>query len=206
MHAGSPQTRDSLILRLPSASDAAAWQEFVAIYEPLIYRFAVSQGLQDADARELIQSVLLAVAGSVARWEPDPQRGSFRAWLFRIARNQLVSLLRKRRPDRGSGRTSQLMRLQQVAECDSLGGKPDQADGQMEIDYQRALLVSAAQFLKDTMHERTWQAFWMTCVEGRPIEAAVSELQMTRGAVYIARSRVLLRLRNLIQAWEERDD
>ena len=57
-----------MILRLPSAEDGDAWQEFVSIYEPFVYRFAIRGGLQDADAKELVQNVMLSVAKAVGRW------------------------------------------------------------------------------------------------------------------------------------------
>jgi len=66
----NPETRESLILRLPSAADAQAWREFVDLYEPLIIRFSKRRGLQDADAREIAQNVLISVAKAVDRWEP----------------------------------------------------------------------------------------------------------------------------------------
>jgi DNA-directed RNA polymerase specialized sigma24 family protein len=59
--------------------------------------------------------------------------------------------------------------------------------------------------VRDQVHESTWSAFWMTCVEGVSIESAATELQLTTGAIYIARSRVLSRLRQLIQQWESDD-
>src|SRR5437868_11194132 len=101
-----PTTRRSLVLRLRDARDQAAWAEFVEIYEPLVYRLARNKGLQDADAQDLCQEVLHAVAGAIKRWDPDPAKGKFRAWLFRIARNLLVNFLAsQRRQTRGSGNT-----------------------------------------------------------------------------------------------------
>lgn len=194
----SPQTRESLILRLPTASDAAAWQEFAAIYEPLIYRFARRRGLQDADAHELVQTVFVAVARAVVNWRPDPARGKFRAWLFRIARNQLINMTAKRRLDGGSGKTTDMLSLQQVAQL-------EEQTMELELDYRRELFRAAALAVRDQVHESTWSAFWMTCVEGVSIEKAASELQLTTGAIYIARSRVLSRLRQLIQQWESDD-
>lgn len=70
-----PDTRISLILRLPQSADAAAWREFVELYEPLVLRFARKRGLQEADAQDLVQRVFASVAGAVDRWQPDAARG-----------------------------------------------------------------------------------------------------------------------------------
>jgi RNA polymerase sigma-70 factor (ECF subfamily) len=102
-----PTTRHSLVLRLRDRDDEAAWTEFVAIYEPLVYGLTRRKGLQDADARDLCQEVFRAVAGAIERWDPDPAKGKFRAWLFRIARNLLVNFFAdQRRHPRGTGSTS----------------------------------------------------------------------------------------------------
>src|SRR4051812_14481068 len=86
-----PLTRASLLLRLGDAQDGDAWKEFVDLYAPLVYGYARKQGLQDADAADLCQEVLRAVAGAVGRLEYDPQRGAFRNWLFTVARRKLVN-------------------------------------------------------------------------------------------------------------------
>lgn len=91
-----PKTRVSLILRLGQPADAEAWEEFCDIYLPVIFRIAKARGLQDADAHDVSQNVLVRVARSVKDWSPDAERGSFGAWLGTITRNLLIDFLRNR--------------------------------------------------------------------------------------------------------------
>ena len=92
----TPSTRASLLLRLRDSQDHQAWVEFVALYEPAAYRLLRRHGLQDADARDVLQDLLLAVSRSIDRWDPAKERGSFRGWLRRVARNLLVNWLKQR--------------------------------------------------------------------------------------------------------------
>lgn len=193
-----PETKASLILRLPSADDAEAWQEFVSIYEPFVYRFARRGGLQDADARELVQNVLLSVARAVGRWRPDRQRGRFRTWLFRIARNQLLDVLAKqRRSIVASGGSDLFNHLDQTLTSGD--------DQNLRLEHRRELFRWAAERVKAAVNEATWNAFWMTAIQEQTVEIVARELELTTGAVYIARSRVLARLRDEVQKWEDDD-
>src|SRR5436305_9632417 len=98
-----PSTRASLLVRLRDRRDAAAWSEFVDLYGPPVYGYARKQGLQDADAADLTQDVLTAVAGAIGRLEYDPQRGAFRNWLFTVVRNKLSNLRRKQKGNPSAG-------------------------------------------------------------------------------------------------------
>src|SRR2546423_15156005 len=100
-----PPTRASLLVRLRDPQDGTAWAEFVDLYAPLVYGYARKQGLQDADAADLCQDVLRAVAGAVGRLDYDPQRGAFRNWLFPGGRRKLSHWRggRGRRPRAGGG-------------------------------------------------------------------------------------------------------
>src|SRR5436190_14167804 len=102
-----PATRPSLLVRLRDVRDAAAWQQLVELYAPMVYGFARKRGLQDADAADLMQDVLRAVSGAAARLDYDPAKGTFRSWLFTVTRNKLYNFLdhnkRQVQADGGSG-------------------------------------------------------------------------------------------------------
>jgi len=193
-----PTTRHSLVLRLRNLDDEAAWTDFVELYEPLIYDLMRKKGLQDADARDLCQDALRAVAGAIERWDPDPAKGSFRGWLFRIARNLMINFLSaQRRQPRGSGSTSvqELLEAQPAAD--------DQAEAEFEVEFKRRTFRLAADQVRGEFAPATWQAFWRTGVEQKPIADVARELGLSAGAVYIARSRVLARLRQRVEQWTQ---
>ncbi len=195
-----PETQLSLILRLPSSTDQAAWREFAEIYEPFIYRFARRRGLQHSDAQELVQQVMMAVARSVARWQAGDGQPKFRNWLFTIARNQLINFLKSRKPDAGLGGTTQLTHLQQSVDARSLD------DPAGDDDYRYEVFLWAASQVKAQIAETTWLAFWKTAVEDLTCAEAARDLQISVGSVYAARSRVLTRLKLEIQRMHLDDD
>jgi len=189
-----PETRASLIVRLPDAADARAWDEFAAVYAPLVYRLARRHGLQPADADDLVQEDFSAVARSVANWLDNSQRGPFRAWLLRIAKNVAINFL-TRPKYRPTGKGDELFNLAHEA--------AGEAASQFDLEYRREIFRWAASQVRAAVTEKTWQAFRLTSVEGQPNETAARELKMSVGSVYIAKSRVMARLREVVRQFEE---
>jgi RNA polymerase sigma-70 factor (ECF subfamily) len=197
-----PTTDARLVLRLRNPQDESAWSEFVQLYEPMIYGLVRRKGFQHADAVEVTQETLLAVLKSVDHWEPDPQRGSFRGWLATIARRLMINFLAS--PARrltGTGRTSILQQLLEHPE--SAASLSHSAEYQVEL--QRRRFQWAAERIQGQFEPSTWSAFWRTSVLAEPVEVAAGELGMTPGAAYIARCRVMRRLRTEVQRQQQRD-
>jgi RNA polymerase sigma factor (sigma-70 family) len=190
----TPATRPSLLLRLHGPRDEQAWAEFSAIYAPLIERLARQKGLQDADAADLVQEVLRTVALAIERQMFDPARGSFRGWLFRVARNLMVNfLISQRRQPRGSGDTD----MQQLLE--ELPAQDAEDSAVFDAEYKRQLLYWAAEQLRGEFTNRVWQSFWQTGVEGRSAKEVAAALGTTVGTIYHYKSRVMARLRRKIE-------
>jgi len=190
----SPATRASLLVRLRDPRDHQAWSQFVDLYAPLVYRFGCKQGLQDADAADLTQDTLQSVSGAIGRLDYDPKLGSFRGWLFTIVRNRLRDLLQKRGgQERGAGDTAMLDWLNQQPE------RHDDLAETWEREYDRQLLQTAARRIRGQFEETTWQAFWRTTVDGESGKDVARGLDMTVAAVYLAKSRVMARLKEAIR-------
>jgi RNA polymerase sigma-70 factor (ECF subfamily) len=196
--ADSPDTRPSLLVRMRDAQDRAAWQMFVDLYGPLVYRFARKRGLQDADASDLTQNVLQAVTSAIHRLDYDPARGPFRGWLFAIVRNQLCKLQEKR-DARGPGGTTAQQLLQEQPD------RTGDAENEWDEEYLRQRFRWAAERVRCEFTEQSWQAFWRTAVDGQAPADVAGSLTMSVGAVYTARSRVLTRIRREIAALEDGD-
>jgi RNA polymerase sigma factor (sigma-70 family) len=192
-----PATRQSLLVRLKDPRDEQAWTEFVAIYAPLFDRLARAKGLQPADAADLAQDVFRAVAGAIDRYDPDPARGSFRGWLFRIARNLIINLLAARRiRPLATGDSDVWEMLERVPAPD------DEETTFFDTEYRRRIFHWAVELVRGEFRSSTWQAFWLTAVEGQEPKIAAQAAGISVGAVYIARSRVMARLKGVIDEVE----
>jgi RNA polymerase sigma-70 factor (ECF subfamily) len=191
----SPTTRVSLLARIRDTGDAHAWAEFVELYAPLVYRLARRHGLQDADAADLTQEVLQAVAHAAPRFSYDPERGSFRGWLFTVARRQLgrFAQARGREPRGGGGPEADELLRQQPA--------PEEVAA-WEYEYRQRIFEWAAERVRSQFRPVTWEAFWRTTVEGQDVRPVAEALGVSAGAVYIARNRVLARIKEQVRQLE----
>ena len=198
----SPLTRASLLVRLRDGTNHLAWQEFVTLYSPVVYGFARKRGLQDADAADLMQDVLRSISSAIGRLDYDRSQGTFRGWLFTITRNKIFNHLsaRRIRPQAsGDSTTSRLLDSQP---------DPDSSDGAdtWEMEYQRRLASMAMERIQSEFQAKTWRAFWLTAVEGRAVAEVAKEVDLSPGAIYVAKSRVLARLKDEVEAMRRQED
>ena len=189
----APATRPSLLLRMRHVNDEAAWSQFVEIYTPLIYGYCRSRGLQDGDAADVAQETMRAVGNAIGNFEYNPQRGKFRNWLLTVVQSKLHNFLaQQQRQPMLAGQTT----LQGHLESSPSGAD----DSHWEADYYRSIFNWAAARIRGEFQDSTWQAFWRTTIEERDGKDVAESLGMTVGAVYVAKSRVIARLKEEIQS------
>jgi RNA polymerase sigma-70 factor (ECF subfamily) len=194
-----PETSHSLIARVKDLGDGAAWAEFLGIYQPVVFRMARRRGLQDADAQDVMQQVFLSISKSIEGWTPGDLQPPFRAWLTTIARNAITKALTRRPRDAATGSTSMV---------ELLDAQPDPQATTAEIlaEARKELIRWATEQIRSEFSEATWNAFWRTAIEGVPIAEVAKSTGRSAGAVYVARYRVIARLKEKVlevsQLWD----
>lgn len=184
-------TRPSLLMRLRDARDEDAWREFAEIYGPLVYRYCRKNNLQDADAADLVQEVMRSVSGAIGRLDYDRNLGRFRGWLLTIATNRLRNWIESRgRHPQGTGDSDMQEQLANISAEDETF---------WDREYEQRVFEWAAERVKATFQESTWAAFWMTAVEAREPKDVAEQLGISVGAVHIAKSRVLARIKEQVE-------
>lgn len=185
----STSTQRSLLQRA-RGHDPAAWERMLALYGPLVLGWCRGCGLGEEDAADVFQEVFQAVAAHLAGFHRDRAGDTFRGWLRTITRNKVTDHYRRRQREPaavgGSEARDRLARVAGAVPPDESGG-PDSAEA--------GLLHRALGMIRGEFEPRTWEAFWRTAVDGRAAADVAPELGMTPGAVRVAKSRVLHRLR-----------
>ena len=178
------------LLERARAADAAAWGRLVALYAPLVFHWCRRWGLHEEDAADVFQEVFQSVAAHLGGFRKERAGDTFRGWLRTITRSKVHDHFRRRaREPEGVGGSAAQAWLAQVPAA------PPPGDEAAEARAERGLFRRALESIAPEFEERTWQAFWRTAVEGRAAKDVAAELAMTPGAVRVAKSRVLQRLR-----------
>ncbi|MCC9643794.1 sigma-70 family RNA polymerase sigma factor [Rhodopirellula sp. JC740] len=186
----SPETRPSLIVRLGGAEDQSAWWAFVEAYEPFLKHLVARQGTPPSHVADVTQQVLIAIARSVNGFRDDGRDASFRRWVHRVSRNTVIKYMaRQRRQISGQGGTDALLQLDQ---------QPAVEDPVLDNQYQHEMIVWAASKVQSEFSASSWTAFWGTMIEGRSVAALAEELSVSPGSIYMSRTRILRRIRLLI--------
>ena len=173
------------------ANSAAAWDRLVDLYAPLVLHWCRRAAMSEDATADVFQDVFSAVAANIHRFRKAGPGDTFRGWLRTITRHKIVDYLTRRgREPRAAGGTAAQMRLAQYS-SDSIGDDEDDSD-RTAFSY---VLQRAMERVRPDVQEQTWRAFWKVVVEGAAAGDAARELGMSAGAVRVAKSRVLQRLR-----------
>lgn len=177
-------TSASLLLRLKQPQADAAWERFVELYAPLIFYWGRKQALSATDAADLVQEVLTILLVKLPEFDYDPAR-RFRGWLRTIVVNQACDFHRRavRRPR--TGQDGALHRTAAMPTADLLD----------EAEYRSFVVNRALDLMRGEFRDETWQACWKQVVEGRKAREVAQELGISLNQAYLAKSRVLARLR-----------
>lgn len=186
----SDATSLSLLYRL-KANEAAAWDRLVLLYAPLVYHWCRKLQLPDQDAADIFQDVFQSLAAKITTFRKEQPGDTFRGWLRTITHNKVYDHFRRQgREPQAAGGTEANIRFSQLESLEQTANDDDDE----EQAYQQ-LVRRALEMIREDFTPRTWQAFWRVTVDGqRPVDIA-EELKMRPGAVRVAKSRVLQRLR-----------
>jgi RNA polymerase sigma-70 factor (ECF subfamily) len=194
--AANSETRITLLLRLRrDPGDAAAWDEFVAIYGGKIHGWCRAWGLQDADAQDVTQTVLLKLAARMRDFAYDPEK-SFRAWLKTVVRHSWLAFREQQgRPGGGSGDSRVLEQLHSVAAGEDLLKR-------LEEGFDHELLAEAVRRVRLRVEPRTWEAFRLTAEEGLSGAETSALTGLRVSQVYVAKRRVHQMLQDEVRKLE----
>lgn len=178
------QTSSTLLRRLrESPTDEAAWDAFVERYGRLVYGWCRKWGLQDADAEDVTQVVLVELVRQMREFVYD-RRGSFRGWLRTVAQRSWLRFVASRRRAAATGQDGVL--------GEAAG---DDLHARLEAESEREVLELAMRRVRDRVQPHTWEAFRLLALEHWSGAEAAGRLGMTVGAVFVARSKVQKMLR-----------
>jgi RNA polymerase sigma-70 factor (ECF subfamily) len=154
------------------------------LYTPLLFYWARKAGENESDASDLVQEVFVLLVRTLPTFEYGRGGGKFRGWLRTLMLNKLRDRIRGRQREEKA-----------LAGHGPMADLPDVAEVFGEREHQRALTLRALRLMQEEFAPTTWKACWETVALGRSAVEVARELGLTENAVYIAKGRVLRRLR-----------
>lgn len=174
-------TRHSLLTRLKNPDDDTGWQRFFDTYASVIHALAVRSGLNAAEADDALQETLLSVAREMPGFKYDPAKGTFKSWLFQIARRRVADQFRKRARVHRDREDMDVFEMNQVS---------DSMNELWEEEWKRTQLQVAIERVKQKVAARQWQMFDLAALQEWPAKRVCDALGVNRAQVYMARMRV----------------
>jgi RNA polymerase sigma-70 factor (ECF subfamily) len=173
------ETTPSLLLRLRDPGDETAWQAFADVYSPLVYNFCRLRNLQPSDAADVTQEVLLRIAKAIPRLEYDRGQGLFRDWVARIVSNEVHRHFANKK------------------EVTPLAENWDTAAGNdlWNEHFHQHIFSTAIERCRPRFSDETWELFDKSWLQKLPAATVAEQSGVDVAKVYVARSRVLKRLR-----------
>jgi len=194
-------TQTNLLWALRDGHDVQAWGNFYRLYAPMVRNFAKRLGLNDADADDATQEVLLLAHDALGRGVYDPQKGRFRGWLYGIARKRALMAHRARH------RPSRAQAVPFDTGVDLLSGiedkRPEAERKIWDQEWRYALLDEALRQLQPELGQKVFQSFVLYAIQQKPVDQVAAELGISTSSVYVYKSRVLDAIRSWIAQFED---
>lgn len=184
------ETSPSLLNQLRDAPDSHGWQRLVDLYTPLMLGWLRRYGMKEADADDVIQETLTVVFRKIPEFQRQPQTGAFRSWLRRITVNCLRDYWKSRKSRREAAGDTKIDEM--------LGQLEDPNSGLSQlwdVEHDRHVMTHLLERIRSQFSPQTWTAFERVARDGSNPQDVAEELGITVNAVFIAKSRVLSRLR-----------
>jgi RNA polymerase sigma factor (sigma-70 family) len=191
-------TSQSLLERLHDRSDRQAWRRLLAIYEPWLRGWLSRHELQSDDVEDVLQDILAVVSNKLPTFVHNGQPGAFRTWLRSILTNRVRHFLR------GERRRHAVVQSQPRTDwLDQLEDGQSDLSKQWDLEHDRQLVRRMLASIQAEFNATTWQVFQLLVLDDRPAAEVAERLNITANAVYVAKARVLARLRSEVRGLVE---
>lgn len=191
-------TNDAVLLDGLRNDDGQAWNDFVEQYSPLVFSWCRQYSLQENDASDVTQNVLVKVVCAMRAGRYNESKGNFRAWLKTVTRNAICDLMRGWDEAGGGGDTEMLANLATAPETAGM-------DAELEREHEKELLRQAERRVRQRVQPHTWEAFRLSAVELVSAKETAQRLGMRVGEVYVAKSRVIKLLNQEVTRMQSTD-